>query len=265
MAATNVYVLRLEGGKFYVGKSEDVQKRFQEHRDGHGSEWTRLHKPIKMEAIHPNVSAFEEDMKTKEYMAMYGVENVRGGSYCQTTLTSAQLNTLKTEMRGATDVCNLCGSPGHFMKDCPQRKRTAWMCEKCDAPFPTKREAEAHEMTCIVCNRCGRPGHNRTECYAKTDVNGTFIKAENPEPKVNPKRKAELEAEEKRKAGVKAEIDEMKDRLKAEMEAEERMKVKAEKGSDTPAKPIFCYRCGRFGHYAPKCFATTHRDGHVLK
>jgi predicted GIY-YIG superfamily endonuclease len=59
--STNVYVLRCEDGKRYVGKAADVQKRFQEHKNGNGSAWTNKYKPVIIEKIYKNVSPFEED------------------------------------------------------------------------------------------------------------------------------------------------------------------------------------------------------------
>jgi predicted GIY-YIG superfamily endonuclease len=69
---TNIYILRLEGGKYYVGKSEDVINRYQQHMNGGGSSWTRKYKPISLEKTIENASPFEEDKITKEYMSKYG-------------------------------------------------------------------------------------------------------------------------------------------------------------------------------------------------
>jgi predicted GIY-YIG superfamily endonuclease len=42
-----IYILKLEGGKYYVGKTNNVDQRLQQHFDGtFGSAWTRLHRPI---------------------------------------------------------------------------------------------------------------------------------------------------------------------------------------------------------------------------
>ena len=52
-----VYVLKLAGGKFYVGKTnrDDVQARVDEHRAGRGgSAWTAKHSFIKLECAYPD-------------------------------------------------------------------------------------------------------------------------------------------------------------------------------------------------------------------
>ena len=46
MYKTNIYILRLEGGKYYVGKSDNPTKRYQEHLNGSGSAWTKKYPPI---------------------------------------------------------------------------------------------------------------------------------------------------------------------------------------------------------------------------
>ena len=47
------------------------------------------------------MSMFEEDALTKEYMAKYGIENVRGGTYCKEILDTAQVELLKKEIQSA--------------------------------------------------------------------------------------------------------------------------------------------------------------------
>ena len=44
-AAAEIYVLELEGGRVYVGKSNDVSKRLLQHMKGVGSEFTKKWKP----------------------------------------------------------------------------------------------------------------------------------------------------------------------------------------------------------------------------
>ena len=88
MAAT-IYVLKLEGGKYYVGRTnKKVVQRFKEHKEGKGSAWTRKYKPIKILDVILNRDKFDEDKITKQYMEKYGIENVRGGTYCKITLSN---------------------------------------------------------------------------------------------------------------------------------------------------------------------------------
>lgn len=113
-----VYVLRLENNKWYIGSTTDVATRFQEHKAGKGSVWTRIHKPVKIEKVFKNVSPFEEDKVTKEYMSVYGMGNVRGGSYCQEVLDDFQRESIQRELWMAEGACFVCGRKDHFSKAC---------------------------------------------------------------------------------------------------------------------------------------------------
>ena len=118
MTTTNIYILRLAEGKYYVGKSDNVLTRLQQHMNGNGSAWTQKYKPVALEKTMENVSPFDEDKITKEYMSKYGIDNVRGGSYVQIELSKFHLDALKMELWSTKDLCTRCGRAGHFIKDC---------------------------------------------------------------------------------------------------------------------------------------------------
>jgi predicted GIY-YIG superfamily endonuclease len=118
-----VYVLELEHNKWYVGKTFDLMARFDSHRQiegtSKGATWTAFHKPLKAVRVIETTSLFDEDKYTKQYMALYGIDNVRGGSYVTTTLSPQQVELLCRELRGAQDCCLRCGSPNHYVIKCP--------------------------------------------------------------------------------------------------------------------------------------------------
>ena len=95
----------MEGGRYYIGRSDDVIKRYQQHTSGLGSAWTKKYKPVRILDTIENVSPFDEDKITKEYMAKYGIENVRGGSYVEIELSELQTEALKIELWQAKDLC----------------------------------------------------------------------------------------------------------------------------------------------------------------
>ena len=92
--STNIYILRLKDGRYYIGKTDNVAKRFQEHMNGNGSAWTRKYKPVELVLTIMNASPFDEDRYTEEYMERYGTDKVRGGSYVTNVLTDAQYEVL---------------------------------------------------------------------------------------------------------------------------------------------------------------------------
>lgn len=208
MSKTNIYVLLLEGGRYYVGKSDNVLRRYQQHLNGKGCAWTQKYKPVSLEKTLEGVSVFEEDKITKEYMSDHGIANVRGGSYVEIELAASQIAALQKEIWAAKDLCTGCGSSGHFVKDCYAAKNVSggelydessdadscssdddcdddydveWACEKCDRTFTTESACIKHENYCggrkrMPCYRCGREGHYASDCFASRHVRGYYLR-----------------------------------------------------------------------------------------
>ena len=65
-----------------------------------------------------NSSPYDEDRYVKEYMAIYGIDNVRGGSYNQDELTFETIRFLRNELRTSNNECYKCGSTSHFVSEC---------------------------------------------------------------------------------------------------------------------------------------------------
>ncbi len=182
--STNIYILKLQGGKYYVGKSDNPMKRYQEHINGSGSAWTKLYKPIGLEKVIEKATPFDEDKYTKEYMATYGINNVRGGAYISVNISEEQEISLRNELRGATDKCLKCGKSGHFVNNCKRKtsfianchcgkefldfdefishqkmcisriqEDEEWGCEYCDRTFTTAFGCSVHEKSCVKKNK----------------------------------------------------------------------------------------------------------------
>lgn len=43
-----IYILLCKDGSFYTGSTNDIEKRFKDHTEGHGARYTKSHKPIKI-------------------------------------------------------------------------------------------------------------------------------------------------------------------------------------------------------------------------
>ena len=122
-----IYILQLEdnsplhGYKYYIGKTTQPEIRLESHFNSNGSYWTKKYKPIKVLEIIPNCDEYDEDKYTLKYMEKYGINNVRGGSFCEIKLNKENIITIKKMINTSTDKCYICGSNEHFVKDCVKK------------------------------------------------------------------------------------------------------------------------------------------------
>jgi GAG-polyprotein viral zinc-finger/GIY-YIG catalytic domain len=210
---TNVYVLKLKHGKYYVGTADDVDRRFAQHcaGDGTGSEWTRRHEPI--EIVHQQRgNRFFENMLVLQWMNRFGLDNVRGGTFSSVVLQQAQRDEITRQLNHAANRCLNCGSQNHWVSQCPvfsgsteeqergreYGRRRRMECTRCGRDSHTEEdcfagshlngtfllpvEAESEESSegsdsGVVCARCGRENHDTSQCYARVDVEGQQLRS----------------------------------------------------------------------------------------
>ena len=133
----NIYVLQLEKGKYYVGKTDHTFRRFNQHVSGEGAKWTQKYAVKDLFEFHKDMVGADENRITLLMMREYGIENVRGGSWTQIKLPKERVKSLKRRING--------------------RKRTKLK----------------HNQKCT---KCGRNSHVTKNCYARTHMNGKRIK-----------------------------------------------------------------------------------------
>lgn len=184
-----IYILELEQNKYYIGKTTNIAFSL-DHFTSNGT-WTRKYKPIQVESIIADCDDYHEDKYTLKYMEQYGINNVRGGSFCEIKLSDANIITLNQIMNSVTDKCYICGDNGHFANECKKEKNDKCNCDKCKCitsyfPYRVKKcslnnaiesfydESEDIEKL-KICKRCGRNNHNAKICVAKTHLKGYKI------------------------------------------------------------------------------------------
>ena len=135
-----IYILQLEQGKYYVGKTSKPDFRLEKHFSSNGSAWTKKYTPVAVLEIIPNCDNYDEDKHTIKYMEKYGINNVRGGSFCEIKLSDNNIITLNQMIKSVTDKCYICGEKDHFANDCKnfsikkEKTPTINVNEKCDCP-----------------------------------------------------------------------------------------------------------------------------------
>jgi predicted GIY-YIG superfamily endonuclease len=143
----NIYVLELQGNKYYVGKTNHTFQRFNQHKSGSGAKWTQKHKVKDLFAFHKDMKDSDENKITIQMMKKYGVRNVRGGSWTKVNMTEAEIKRLENRI-------NARG-----------KRRTK--------SSSTKKTTKARKR--ISCTRCGRTSHTVDKCYARFHANGKSL------------------------------------------------------------------------------------------
>jgi len=145
---TIVYALGLTNGKYYVGKTVDMEKRYKEHLNGYrSSTWTRKYKPVTIIETIDDAHCLDEDKLTMVYMMKYGIENVRGGPYVSIILNQDTVEHITKRLRMAYDLCMKCGEPGHFGAHCVSHKKKKStleppICETCGSGLHFTEDCE---------------------------------------------------------------------------------------------------------------------------
>lgn len=232
-----VYVLRCEGGRFYVGSCGEhrVHQRFAEHCDGTASAFTSSFLPVDvLEVLPAERGVYDEDAKVLEYMKAYGVDNVRGGTFSRLVLPEHQLRTLRDQLTHGEGSCFSCGSRWHFADRCPVRNAS-------NASVYERRNGGTGG-----CFRCGRTGHMSTECFARTTLDGRRPSSSAGTSIAAPPRRRPFRQQQSSSSDT-----------------------SDDEGGRTTT-PYYrprgssCFRCGRTGHVSGNCFARSHVTGRHL-
>jgi predicted GIY-YIG superfamily endonuclease len=124
----NIYILNCTNNKYYIGKTKlDVAKRYSQHLYDKSCVFTTKYPPIEIITTYKTDDLLEENNMTKKYMILYGIENVRGGSYANLELEEWQIKSLQMEFKSADDCCYKCGGKNHFAKNCNELDITKYV------------------------------------------------------------------------------------------------------------------------------------------
>ena len=224
-----IYSLKLQNNKFYIGKTDNPNIRLENHFNDSGSAWTKKYNPISIHQVIPDCKEHDEQRITQEYMKKYGIDNVRGGPWCEIKLKVDEIQFIKKLIQSENDECYQCGSKNHFAKDCTKKtiskkiskkfyNEPIWKCEFCNKEFDSLKGCRFHE---------------NIHCTKRKKKNKSFDSAH-------------------------ALFDELKDSSSDEEYLSDNYYYKHKQTNYT------CFRCGRKGHMATNCFAKKHIKGYNL-
>jgi hypothetical protein len=126
-----VYVLESGDGLFYVGKSNNIPARIEQHRTGDGgaafSQMMGSFKPVPpLTAGSANDLESWERNETLQRMWTYGIDKVRGWMFTSPHLTEEQKQAAFGQVCEKFDLCRKCGRTSHFASACYARGKEAW-------------------------------------------------------------------------------------------------------------------------------------------
>jgi len=78
-----IYVLKLVDDRYYIGRSQNIVQRIEDHFSGNGSVYTKKYKPLNVVEIVEEKNNDDERNKTIEYIEKYTWEKVRGYAWCK--------------------------------------------------------------------------------------------------------------------------------------------------------------------------------------
>jgi hypothetical protein len=167
-------LLSLDGGNFYVGRTNDPDRRFAEHVEGGiaAAAWTRLHPPVAVVRTIPHTHPFHENQVTHELMLEHGIDRVRGGAYTMVVLPFAMRRQLQHMLWHEAGVCARCGRPDHFLAECEEAHDVNGQLIPDAVPGGPFAHFGAVHPPINHCARCGRDGHTVAECFAATHADG---------------------------------------------------------------------------------------------
>jgi hypothetical protein len=259
-----IYVLELVDNKYYIGKTNNPQFRLESHFNSNGSAWTKKYKPKNIIELIPNCDDYDEDKYTLKYMEKYGINNVRGGSFCEIKLNEQNIMVIKKMINSSTDKCYICGNNNHFAKDCKSfsvkkaKIPNINLNEKCDCA--TSYFSSHRRINCLL-NKIITYFDDEDDIIDELviDNNSSCTKTIIDNNLNNVNNTNNVNSKIFNCSYCNKEFDTLKGAT-----CHENLYCKLKNQLQQKNKNDTCYRCGREGHFSNDCYATKHINGKYL-
>jgi len=276
---SGVYVIQCKNKeKIYVGKSDNIEKRTEQHDSGDGAQFIKNNGGVykQLDLITPNNTedlGLREQQETIAQMLMHGFNNVRGWEFTSSNnLTYEECVSIKTLILGSGDFCRKCGSSEHFAKDC-ENKKEDWLIrlENCMKKPMKNTKKEENIFKSIINNKKNTITDFELE-FAKTNRGKCKICESNidkDELKLGIKETNFKNQEYTKwyhincfKKHNNIDMNIIEDFYNKHSIIENQIKPVTSKKSNIVKNA--CFRCGRTGHYADNCYAKTDINGESI-
>lgn len=157
-----VYILKLEYGKYFIGHTQSIDT-LQEQLQKKNIKWINKYPYIKILKVINNCDKFDVDKHTKKYMEIYGIENVRGGSYYQFVLSNEIITQINNEINISEQSIynNSSHSDEHTDNEIIE-----------DSFDEIKDEFEIINK----CSRCGSNDHYSYHCFVEFNLKNEILR-----------------------------------------------------------------------------------------
>jgi len=283
-----IYVLSLKNDKYYVGKTKNPKFRIDTHFKDRGCYWTKKYKPCQIIGLFPDCDDFDEDKYTLKYMSKYGVDNVRGGSFCRCDLSIENKNTIDKMISSSNDCCHFCGEKVHFIGNCTKEKEKnkyskqnkhflehskdyesadeiewdngsdddveeqSWSCSYCNKSVDTKKGAQCHKRLSVCKKRKQMKKNMLSSADEQLDKCVYNVDAE------------EFYWDGEEWHDESTNYIGHRDGTFGNQYGDWRPKNLNKKIQTKKSSSSKCHRCGRNGHYKSSCYANRHIKGFCL-
>ena len=169
-----VYILKLENDKYFIGHTQSIEN-FKSQLKKKNIQWINDNPLIKILKVINKCDKFDVDKYTKKYMEVYGIDNVRGGSYHEVELSQGIINQISNEIKILKQDIYIEESSSEDQEDpledsfdkIEQEFEIINKCSRCGSN-------DHYGYNCFVefspsadikrCNRCKEYGHIKKDC-----------------------------------------------------------------------------------------------------